>query len=501
MGQVPLLRVRQWLSSWDSFSYDEELHQSKPPSEFYVASIPAAVLRRLAYVSRRHGSGKRILDIGIQRTHEGLRSKEIRRFVDAGYPWASLPKRDQDRYPNLKKPGWLPTAIVANVIGPNSERSGRKIDPRDLVTIETQDGQIRLMTPDGSDQSNWALHGELHPIEIIDGQHRLLAFEEGESVAANYDLPVVLFNDLDISWQAYLFWTINIRPKRISQSFAFDLYPLLRTQDWLEGIEGPATYRETRAQELTEALWSHPSSPWHNRISMLGKGRTNVSQAAWVRSLTVTFVKPWEGSGTGPGGLFGAAFVPRDSATILAWNRPQQAAYLIRLWSDLEANVKVSAAAWVQSLLKYTLRDAVPSGGHAAFSGNLTLLNTDQGVRGVLHVMNDFSFVLHRELELSSWTDSWIGDYINEEDVTQALASLNNQDRIIDFTRRLGAELAKFDWRSARTEDLTSEERNQQLVYRTGTGYKQLRLDITRRIALGSDELLRNAANEVLRTL
>jgi len=501
MGQVPLLRVRQWLSSWDSFSYDEDLHQAKPPPEFYVASIPAAVLRRLAYVSRRHGTGRRILDIGIQRAHDEERSEEIRRFVDAGYPWASLPRRDQEKYPKLKKPGWLPTAIVANVIGPNSERSGKKVASEDLVTIETEAGQSRLITPDGSDQANWALRGELHPIEIIDGQHRLLAFEEGESVAATYDLPVVIFNDLDISWQAYLFWTINIRPKRISQSFAFDLYPLLRTQDWLEGVEGPATYRETRAQELTEALWSHPASPWHNRISMLGKGRAHVSQAAWIRSLTVTFVKPWEGSGTGPGGLFGAAFVPRDAATILAWNRPQQAAYLIRLWSDLEASVKVSPATWVQSLLRLTAPDAVPSGGHAAFSGNLTLLNTDQGVRGVLHVMNDLSFVLHGELGLSSWTDSWIGDYIGEADITKALTSLSRQNRITDFARRLGAEIAKFDWRSARAEDLTPEERNQQLVYRTGTGYKQLRLDLTDRIAHGSDELLRYAANEVLRTL
>src|SRR5438445_5291967 len=104
------------------------------------------------------------------------------------------------------------------------------------------------------------LPGELPPFEIIDGQHRLYSFEKGV-FAEEYQLPVVAFENLDISWQAYLFWTINIKPKRISASMAFDLYPLLRTEDWLERFSH-YVYRETRAQELVEALWSNPHSPW-----------------------------------------------------------------------------------------------------------------------------------------------------------------------------------------------------------------------------------------------
>jgi DGQHR domain-containing protein len=276
-------------------------------------------------------------------------------------------------HPRLKKPGWLPTAIVANVIGPDSDRDGIKVDDRDRVQIRQEDGRWNLITPDGSEHGNWALRGKLRPIEIIDGQHRLLAFGEGDTVANSFDLPVVLFNDLDISWQAYLFWIINIRPKRISQSFAYDLYPLLRTQDWLENVEGPVTYRETRAQELTECLWSHPQSPWHNRISMLGRDRKNVSQAAWVRSLTVTFVRPWERAGSELGGLFGAPLTRTDNATVLTWNRPQQAAYLIRLWSHLEEAVRSSRARWTESLVTQTDR---ATGANPAFNGTTTLLNT-----------------------------------------------------------------------------------------------------------------------------
>src|ERR1700722_3363273 len=137
----------------------------------------------------------------------------------------------------------------------------------------------------------------LPPFEVIDGQHRLWAFE-GASKLENFELPVVAFVGLDISWQAYLFYTINIKPKKINTSLAFDLYPLLRTEDSLERFEGTAIYRETRAQEITEALWSYPKSPWHRRIDMLGEGgRKHVTQAAWVRSLTATFVKSFEGRG------------------------------------------------------------------------------------------------------------------------------------------------------------------------------------------------------------
>ncbi len=78
------------------------------------------------------------------------------------------------------------------------------------------------------------------------------------------------FYGLDVSWQAYLFWTINIKPKRINPSLAFDLYPLLRAEDWLDKAEGHYVYRESRSQELTEALWSNPDSPWYDRINMLG---------------------------------------------------------------------------------------------------------------------------------------------------------------------------------------------------------------------------------------
>ena len=355
--RFPAIRVDQWLSSWDNFQYEPSAHQTKPRPYFFLASMPASLLRRLAYVRRRTEEGPRLLDTGIQRAHDVARSAGISRFVDSGYPWASLNTRDQARFPNLRKPGWLPTAIIVNRVSRDTLRSGIRPDETDLVHVEQVEGsKYELVLPEGADNDEWQPAGQVYPIEIIDGQHRLLAFEPDDPRAESFDLPVILFDDLDVSWQAYLFWTINITPVRISPSFAYDLYPLLRTQDWLEPVEGPKTYRETRAQELTEVLWSHPSSPWHGRIAMLGRERGKVSQAAWVRSLTVTYIRPWDNPRIMvTGGLFGGQVDPTDSTRVLMWSRPQQAAFLIQLWSAIRDAIANSSADWANDL-----RDKTP---------------------------------------------------------------------------------------------------------------------------------------------
>ena len=75
----------------------------------------------------------------------------------------------------------------------------------------------------------------LHPSHAwILLHNRLLAFEDSPDIDWSYEVPVIFLVNLDISWQAYLFWIISISPKRIGPSLAYDLSPFLRTEAWLE---------------------------------------------------------------------------------------------------------------------------------------------------------------------------------------------------------------------------------------------------------------------------
>ena len=494
--RIPAICVRQWLNQWDTFSYDEGSRQRKPEPHFYLCTMSAPLLQRLSGVKRRDPSGPRAADLGIQRGHDETRSRMIGRFIKAGYPWATLNTDQQERFSNLRKPGWLPTAVVGNIVGASTDRNGTTVDPVDLITIDAQnDGQLSLVLPEGSSEPTWRpTEGCLEPIEIIDGQHRLYAFEEDGELDGYFELPVVLFYDLDISWQAYLFWSINVTPTRINPSMAYDLYPLLRTADWLEQVEGPMTYRETRAQELTEALWGHPESPWEQRIGMLGRERGKVSQAAFVRSLTLSFVRGWSSSRrTGIGGFFGTEHSSQRT-DVLSWTRAQQAAYLIELFSCLEGAIKESNAEWPVYLREVARRLGEPTQPDPAFVGRFSMLASDQGVRGFLQVCNDVSFQSRNDIPFGEWQRPTSAAATNIEEVSATLEQLRLESRISDFIERLTDDISKFDWRSAVTPGLPTEVESFQSRFRGGSGYRQVRLQLLLHLARhGSTEIAKSA--------
>ena len=501
--RIPAIRVGQWLREWDSYDFDESSRQRKPQPHFYICSMSAPLLRRLSGVRRREASGPRVADEGVQRRHDEIRSKKISRFIKAGYPWADLNTEQQRRFPKLRKPGWLPTAIVANLVGPTTARSGFRADPRDLITIESIGNElVHLILPEGSQEVSWEPgKNSLEPIEIIDGQHRLYAFSENEEINGTFEFPVVLFEDLDISWQAYLFWTINVTPQRINPSMAYDLYPLLRTADWLEHAEGPMTYRETRAQELTEALWSHPKSPWINRIGMLGREAGKVTQAAFVRSLTLSFVRGWSsGHRTGIGGFFGTE-QSEERFDVLRWTRAQQAAYLMALWSNLEGAIAASDEEWVKQLRQVTSEEEITLHHDPAFAGRYSMLATDQGVRGFLQVCNDISYERRFAISFGDWQRQKLAEATDVQEVSEALRDLLKQSVINDFIEHLTRDISRFDWRSAVTPQLPRDIETFQSRYRGGSGYKQVRLQLLRHLAQKGSPDVAASANSVAQAL
>lgn len=506
--EVQALVVPQWMPEWDDVRFNESHHQARPDPHFYLLTLAAPVLRSLSGIHRRDASAgvARARDVGIQRRHDESRSSEIRRFVRGGFPWSTLAaaKRDDPSSRDLLKPGWLPTAVVVNIVRPGDVRDGQKLDRRDAFTLESDPSptvgtmaQFRL--PETWKDSGWEPSGA-HPIEVVDGQHRLWAFEDGDEDARNFGLPVVAFYGLDVSWQAYLFWTINIKPKKINTSLAFDLYPLLREQDWLEAGEGLAVYRETRAQELTEALWSTPSSPWYQRINMLGEPGVSaiqpVTQAAFIRNIIAAFVKSWQ-SNRGPvGGLFGGS----ESGEGLPWTRTQQAAFLVFAWRTLADSIAATDADWAQGLrdTEGRTRDELalaPAGDDPAFSSRFSLLASDQGVRPILHIYNDLCYVRADVLRLRDWTSDDV-ESVTPESVERAVTDLGRR-RVARFVRAISDALATYDWRNAKAPALSEDERAERLMFRGSGGYRELRRRLLRHLEAAADADVAAAASEV----
>ena len=475
------LRVKQWLSVWDSVRFDTSMHQRRPEPHFYLLSMPANTLRQLAGIQRRTTEGMlpRTADLGIQRVHDTQRSQEIADYVQYGFPWSGLSSKHRETaFRDLRKPGWLPTAIVVNVIPSGEARTGTELVEQDAISvIETSDGGAAFRLPESFSEPGW--NPAVKPLEIIDGQHRLWAFDENEDVS-DFELPVVAFHGLDISWQAYLFWTINIRPRRINASLAFDLYPLLRAEDWLERFEGHPIYRETRAQELVQELWAQPASPWHDRINMLGQTGLSapmVRQAAWIRSLLATFVKRWPAQGRQIGGLFGA--VSGEHSTVLPWNRHQQAAFLISAGDRLRRAIGQTNSEWAVPLrASWDRKEDDP-----AFYGRNSLLATDQGIRGFLYILNDLCFLRAGQLQLQSWQAGLEASDAGGDPIQDALDSLECHQRLAKFLDELAEHLAEFDWRTSAEPTLTSEEVMDKAAFRGSGGYRLLRLQLHAHLA------------------
>lgn len=484
---VPALRFKQWLDDWNVYDYSVSAHRRRPPEHMYMFSMAASELRKLCDVYKRERDGAEAE--GIQRLRDPSRTDRIQRYVRFGYPYGDLkaPQQTPDTLV-LRKPGWLPTAIVINILVEGDERRGRTLFSKNRVTITQEDGvRCLIELPIDTDVGETGLA----PFEVIDGQHRLWAFDENNGELAipdDFELPVVAFHGLDIAWQAYLFWSINVSPKRINPSHAFDLYPLLRTQDWLDRVGELTVYREARAQELTELIYSYPRSPWKSRINMLGeRGAGGVSQAAWVRALLTTFLST--GRGQGRPGLFQSNLV--EGGEPLEWTRPQQAAFIIQTWIDLQQAIeRNNRQFWIV---------AYKGDGQRAFTDKTSWLNQDQGVRAVLTVANDIFYQRAPFWDLETWVfPEHSENETSFEEVDAALSSISHtpfRARMLE----LADGLSCFDWRSLEgpgvkggNEDIEVRKRS----YRGSGGYAALREDVLRTIAAGNTEVS-NAAAEL----
>lgn len=489
MKHVPLIKVRQWLDTWNKAQWAEESGLGKPKDHFFVGAMALKELRSLAGVTQRTVEQRKdpTVTSGYQRAHESARSKKISRYVDYGYPLSTSNNLDPAEHQELINPGWLPNAIIVNVIPPGTNRNRNGVDTPVPVELEVSiDGDDRngfkLIYPPSDIVSNYQEENGTYsePIEIIDGQHRLFALDYGSDFSDDFQVPVVFFYDLSLSWQAYLFWTINVEPKKINPSLAYDLYPELRRQEWLEKSEAIKIYRDHRSQEMAEILWSHKGSPWKSRIELHGRRvRGHVSNAAFIRSLTYSFIKKWV-AGERIGGLFGSiGNVENNGSRVLPWKRAQQAAFLIQVWTSVHSAVSQSSAPWVKSLEQHA-QTALFDSLHPAFSGEHSLLATDQGVRAIHNIFNAIFQHDPEAFGLQQWhvSDS-LEESPSEASVSAALKSLKQESRITGALKLMSESLVnQFDWRLSSAPGLTQDQKKTQGAYRGSSGYTLMMTDL-----------------------
>ena len=212
-----------------------------------------------------------------------------------------------------------------------------------------------------------------------------------------------------------------------------------------------------------------------------------VRQAAWIRSLMATYVKSTHG--TRIGGLFGG----RPDKEVLPWNGAQQAAFLILMGQRVRDAVEECDYSWAQILREEAGEDEDEEA--QAFYGASSLMNTDQGIRGLLSVTNDLCYVLADELQLEGWFSSTSSGADDQYSVNAELDKLQVQP-VAQFLGELGVELAKFDWRTSSAGRLSEDERILKSAYRGSGGYRELRRQLISHLRSGTGRVA-DAATEV----
>jgi hypothetical protein len=516
MKSIPVLPVRQWVETWNLAQWKPDEGLGPPPKEFYVASMPIKELRALANVSRREIPEriKGTKNPGYQRPRDEQRSRKIGRYIDYGYPLSNQSGLDPKEHSDLVHPGWLPTTILINIIpaGQTRRRHGKDlpVEARYEIKITNESGAPQLLYPDPESVTNDPQMGidHIEPIEVIDGQHRLYAADDSDNLDDSYEIPVVIFQGLSEQWQAYLFWVINVEPKKINTSLAFDLYPELRSSSWLERGETIKVYQEHRAQELTEILWRHPESPWRQRIELHGKRiEGHVSNAAFIRSLTNSFIRRWRDGGR-IGGLFGS--IDRDGKErVIRWSRLQQAAFLIYIWEKVHQCIRDGSAEWIKGCesdfrgLQAEKREALNLGPlHPAFAGPHSLLGSDQGSRAIMVVFNAILSVAYSDLDLESWDLGDISDDQPENVIATALNDLRKNQPIITSVLRAICEClfdGSFDWRTGSAPSIEDQAlRQAQMAYKGSSGYTLLQRNSLQYLAEHGDEKIKEYVQAVV---
>lgn len=226
------------------------LKVSQPIGEFYFGKIKAKDLVNITYsdVRRMADSESRQLDdyIGIQRPLIESRVRQINNYisgVDSSFPNSIIIAMDSDN-----------------------------------VSWNESNGDF-IISPSGDDDLSKLA-------KILDGQHRIAGFDDGNTTFINdigdvsdFELLITIFVDADISTQANVFSTVNLAQTKVNKSLVYDLESLAYSRS-----------PEKTCHDIAVLLNKEKDGPFEKRIKRLGVATPNISnetltQAAFVENL------------------------------------------------------------------------------------------------------------------------------------------------------------------------------------------------------------------------
>lgn len=224
----------------------------QPVGTFFVCVMKAADLYDIAKFDIRKISESEGIDdfLGIQREVSPKRLKELKHYItttDATFPTAVIVAVDERccKFSASGKNSATGILTLSNYLDPNKDRN------------------------------NDILYRDIG--KVIDGQHRIKAFED--SYKKEFNMNVAIFVGADVATQAEIFSTVNLAQTKVNSSLVYDLFSLAKNRS-----------PEKTAHEITVLLDKRQDSPFRGRIKRLGvatNGRfgETLSQATIVRGI------------------------------------------------------------------------------------------------------------------------------------------------------------------------------------------------------------------------
>jgi DGQHR domain-containing protein len=238
-------------------------------------SLPASELLDMCYFNTREVDRQD----GIQRDFKAIRSRHIAEFIDG------------------------PDPCLANNIILNIELDAVGLSLSDVFSKGEGSLDLRKIRSAAQRQPKnrpAVMRGKC--AFVVDGQHRLRAFEFAER--KEFPLVVTALIDLSLSEVAELFVQINFNQKPVNKSLVFDLLGL--SPDMIPG------YRELH--DVVTRLNEDVESPFYRRIKMLGVGEGTISQASVITAVEKYHVRETLSD------ILNVAEVSPDSLYDVLWN-------------------------------------------------------------------------------------------------------------------------------------------------------------------------------------